>query len=74
MGAAQPKEIPVKAIMIEILGVYGSEDLPVGARRRFVVVENDGGVTKIEGENLRTSQIRGTRARKKLVAELGRDR
>ncbi|WP_353641458.1 hypothetical protein [Mesorhizobium sp. WSM2239] len=43
--------------MIEVLGIYGSEDIPIGARRRFVVFDGDGR-QRIQGQELETTQIR----------------
>jgi hypothetical protein len=63
----------IRSIMIEIVGHYGSEDLPVGARRVFVVLEQAGGLL-IRGQELQTEQIRNRRERKSLVADLERDR
>lgn len=63
----------VEYVTIEVVGIYGSEDLPIGARRRFLVVkENDR--FRIQGQGLQTHQIRGRRARSRLVADLARDR
>ncbi|YCI06659.1 hypothetical protein M1D34_26790 (plasmid) [Ensifer sp. D2-11] len=63
----------VRSIMVEIVGHYGSEDLPIGARRVFVVLENAGGPV-IRGRELQTEQIRNRRDRRRLVADLERDR
>lgn len=62
----------VRSIMVEIVGHYGSEDLPIGARRLFVVLENAGG-SLIRGQELQTMQIRNKRDRRRLVADLERD-
>lgn len=66
--------VSVKAVVIEVLGVYGSADLPIGARRRFLVLQTGKKAAKIEGETLGTSQIRRRSERKRLIAELDRDR
>ena len=63
----------VRSILLEVVGIYGSEDLPIGARRMFVV-SNANGRLIIQGQELGTSQVRSRRARKKLVADLERDR
>jgi len=63
----------VLSVMVEIVGHYGSEDLPIGARRVFVVLENAGGPV-IRGRELQTQQIRNRRDRRRLVADLERDR
>lgn len=66
-------ERKVRAMIVEIVGVYGSEDLPIGARRRFVLVE-DAETIRIEGEYLQTQQIRRKQERKRLISDLKRDR
>lgn len=63
----------VQLVTIEVVGTYGSEDLPVGARRRFLVVEENGRF-RIQGKHLQTQQIRGRRERRRLLADLARDR
>jgi hypothetical protein len=63
----------IRSIMIEVVGHYGSEDLPIGARRVFVVLEQAGGPL-IRGQELQTEQIRNRRERKRLVSDLERDR
>ncbi|ANH08633.1 hypothetical protein [Shinella sp. HZN7] len=63
----------VRAVLVEVLGVYGSEDLPVGARRRFILVRSQGGV-RIEGDTIETQQIRKRRERRQLVHDLKRDK
>jgi hypothetical protein len=63
----------VRSIMIEVLGIYGSEDLPIGARRRFVVLVDDSR-PRIQGQELETTQIRRRWERRRLIADLERDR
>ena len=63
----------VHSITIEILGIYGSEDLPIGARRCFVVLHKDGHPL-IQGQDLSTEQIRKRRERRRLITDLERDR
>ncbi|WP_137388776.1 hypothetical protein [Rhodoligotrophos defluvii] len=63
----------IRSVVIEALGIYGSEDLPIGARRRFVLLEKDGAM-RIHGEGLQTQQIRTRRERRRLLADLERDR
>jgi hypothetical protein len=63
----------VRSLMIEVVGHYGSEDLPIGARRVFAVLENAGGLL-IQGQDLQTEQIRNRQDRRRLVADLERDR
>lgn len=65
--------VVVRAVLVEVLGVYGSEDLPVGARRRFILVRSQGGV-RIEGDTIETQQIRKRRERRQLVHDLKRDK
>jgi hypothetical protein len=62
----------VRSMTVEILGVYGAEDLLVGARRRFIVETKDG-KPRIRGEDVSTEQVRSRRQRRKLTAELMRD-
>jgi hypothetical protein len=61
------------AIEIELLGLYGAEDLPIGATRKFLVVHSDDDMHLL-GETLTTAQIRSRRDRKKLLDALERDR
>jgi hypothetical protein len=76
-GQSHPNDgiasLAIKFLTIEAVGIYGSEDLPIGARRRFLVVEENGQV-RIQGQTLRTRQIRGRRHRKGLLIDLARDR
>ncbi len=62
----------VQAVTIVVLGVYGTEDLPIGARRRFVVTPS-GSRLRLHGATLGTEQIRKKRERRKLLADLQRD-
>lgn len=62
----------VQAVTIVVLGVYGSEDLPVGARRRFVVTSAADSL-RLHGATLDTEQIRKKSERRKLLADLQRD-
>jgi len=68
-----PAETTVRSIVIEIVGIYSSEDLPIGARRRFLVLDHEGRL-RIQGQELETEQIRSRRQRRRLVADLERDR
>lgn len=65
--------VQAKAIVIEVVGAYGSQDLPVGARRRFLIRRDEVAV-RIVGEGLVTTQVRNRHERKKLITELDRDR
>lgn len=62
----------VQAVTIVVLGVYGTEDLPIGARRRFVVTPS-GARLRLHGATLGTEQIRKKSERRKLLADLQRD-
>lgn len=62
----------VRCFEIKVLGLYSSEDVPIGARRRFVVL-NEGGRARIQGHDLATKQIRKRRDRRRLVADLKQD-
>lgn len=70
--AADDQAEIVRAMVIEILGVYGSEDLPVGARRRFVLTKTQGRI-RLQGDTIETQQIRKRRERRRLISELRRD-
>lgn len=72
-AAGDPSDLPLRSITIEVIGIYGSEDLPVGARRTFVLHKRDGD-WQIAGQELSTRQIRSRRGRRKLVTDLERDR
>lgn len=62
----------VEAVTIAVLGVYGSEDLPVGARRRFLLSREGAGV-RVHSATIDTAQIRRRGERRKLLADLQRD-
>ncbi|WEX10554.1 hypothetical protein [Chelativorans sp. AA-79] len=70
--ASRAEQAAVTAVTIEVLGIYGQEDLPIGARRRFVLHDEEGRI-HIEGEDIATKQIRGRRERRRLVSDLQRD-
>lgn len=75
-GRREPSDVPASgicAITIEVVGIYGSEDLPVGARRRFLFVDREERL-HVRGEKLDTSQIRKKRERRKLLNDLSYDR
>jgi|HigsolmetaAR204D_1030405.scaffolds.fasta_scaffold03070_3 hypothetical protein len=67
------RQAKIRVVMIEIVGIYGSEDLPIGARRRFALLEDDGRL-RFQGEGLQTKQLRSRRQRRRLVTDLERDR
>lgn len=61
------------SVQIELLGVYASEDLPVGARRTFQASAGRGGI-ELKGQTPFTTQLRSRRDRKQLAAVLEHDR
>lgn len=63
----------VRAVLVEVVAAYASEDLPIGARRRFVVLDDAGGL-RLQGDTIQTTQVRKRRERRKLLQDLGRDR
>lgn len=72
-AAGEPPDLSVRKITIQVIGIYGSEELPVGARRAFVLYPENGR-WQLAGEELNTRQIRSRRERRRLIAELERDR
>ncbi len=58
-----------QSIEITILGIYGSEDLLIGATRKFDLTKSDGG-SAIRASEALTRQITRRRERKKLLKEL----
>lgn len=67
------KHNSIRALWIEVLAIYGSEDLPVGARRRFILAASNSG-TVFQGETIRTQQIRTRHGRKRLERDLKQDK
>jgi hypothetical protein len=61
------------SVQIELLGVYASEDLPVGARRTFDASAGSGGI-ELKGKTPFTTQLRSRCDRKQLAAVLEHDR
>lgn len=57
-------------IELTVIAMYGSEDLPVGARRCFRL-SGDGGEQRIVPMTVETVQIRSRRARRRLHRHLG---
>lgn len=72
-AAGELPEVSVGKITIQVIGIYGSEDLPVGARRAFVL-RHENGRWQVAGEELDTRQVRSRRDRRRLIADLERDR
>ena len=60
-------------ITVEVVALYGPEDLPIGARRTFLLQDRLGAL-HVEGEKLKTDQLRSKRQRRKLLSDLDRDR
>lgn len=63
----------LRSVQIELLGVYASEDLPVGARRTFLASAGNRGI-ELKGQTPFTTQLRSRRDRKQLAAVLEHDR
>lgn len=63
----------VRTVLIEVVAAYASEDLPIGARRRFVVT-GAAGTVRLRGDTIQTTQIRKRRQRRQLLQDLERDR
>ena len=63
----------VRAVSVEVMAVYGSEDLPVGACRRFILVKSDDGFF-IQGDTTGTKQIRKRHERRRLLNQLKHDK
>jgi len=62
----------LRSITVEVVGLYGSEDLPIGARRCFLLLAQDGNMV-VRGSELRTRQIRSAAGRRRLLGDLERD-
>ncbi len=62
----------LRAVKVEVLGAYGTEDLLIGARRRFVVIAEEGEV-RLQGDRLFTEQITRRAERKRLIERLKQD-
>lgn len=72
LAAAARGHDEVSRITVEVVAVYGSEDLPVGARRTFLIRHDADGPT-VHGCNTWTDQIRRRRERRALRDVLARD-
>lgn len=57
------------AFDLKIVAVYGSEDLPVGAKRRFAIFRNKGDV-RIRPQTIEAQQIRSAPERRKIKSIL----
>jgi hypothetical protein len=62
----------LRAIKIEVLGVYGSEGLLIGARRRFFFVVEDSNL-RLRADQLSTEQITKRGERRRLMEILKQD-
>lgn len=71
-AAAARDRLPASRVTVEVVGIYGSEDLPVGARRTFVVHDTAEGRT-VRGIEGWTEQIRSRGARRALKSVVSRD-
>lgn len=59
----------VQEFEITIIGVYGSEDMLIGASRRFQI-ERSGGKSLLRSATVETHQITSSRERRRLAKEL----
>ena len=66
----KPSSVALR-IEIPILGIYGSEDLLIGATRRFDLTKSGGG-TAIPASEALTRQITRRRERRRLLKELNK--
>lgn len=55
----------VQALDVRVVAAYGSEDLPIGAVRRFEIRREDGR-TRLRPQSSETGQIRSRRARREI--------
>lgn len=62
----------LEGVTITVVGAYGSEDLPIGARRRFALAMS-GDKVQLHGATIETEQIRKRRERRTLLGDLRRD-
>ncbi|MBY4898269.1 hypothetical protein [Cupriavidus sp. AU9028] len=62
----------IQAITVVVLGTYGSEDLPVGARRRFLLTRTEDRL-ELHACKVDTEQVRKRSERRKLLEDLQRD-
>ena len=62
----------LEGVTITVVGVYGAEDLPIGARRRFALAVS-GDKVHLHGATIETEQIRKRRERRTLLGDLRRD-
>lgn len=62
----------LRAMTVEVVGLYGPEDQPIGARRCFLVLRQ-GNKLVVRGKELRTQQIRRSEDRGQLLEDLRRD-
>lgn len=72
-STAEEADAALRSITVKVICVYGSEDLPVGATRTFLL-HGEGESAQLVGRETNTRQIRGRRERRALFADLERDR
>lgn len=73
--SAQGPALPVgeaRALEIQVVAVYGSEDLPVAAKRRFDIVHGNG-TPAVRPLSYGARQIRSRRERKRLARALAQE-
>lgn len=63
----------VQRLTIEIVGNYAAEDLPMGAKRSFVISRHKEKI-RVRGAELQTEQVRGRGKRRQLIEHMARDR
>lgn len=70
---AESPPVSLRSMTVRVVAIYGSEDLPIGASRTFLLTR-EGGRWRIKGRELSARQIRSRQERRKLIADLERDR
>ncbi|MCE7032922.1 hypothetical protein LY625_09910 [Lysobacter sp. GX 14042] len=60
----------LRTLEIQVIAVYGSEDLPVAARRRFDLVRGDDGEPALRPQTYAARQIRSRRERRQIARTL----
>ncbi|WP_232802417.1 hypothetical protein [Alloalcanivorax mobilis] len=64
-AAHDPAPVCLRALSIELLAVYGSEDPPIGVRRRFLIRDSDGERCLVP-ESWDSRRLTGWRTRRQL--------
>ncbi|WP_343218299.1 hypothetical protein [Halomonas sp. McH1-25] len=74
MAGHRPKsaDLQFECLTIRIIGVYGSEDMPVGSERSFDLIDNEHycTLTPVTWDTRRLASIRQRRKLRRMVAEL----